>query len=81
MRFRSRLVARNSRQGKFDEADDLFARAMEIWEQAVGSEHPMVATLLNDRACLLFKKVRRTEGMRSHSPWVAFEKLGSHSVC
>ncbi|CAN0139752.1 unnamed protein product, partial [Scytosiphon promiscuus] len=37
-------------QGKFAEAELLYTRATEIWETALGPEHPNVATALNNRA-------------------------------
>ena len=40
-------------QGKYAEAEPLYARAIEIWEKALGPEHPNVATVLNNRAGLL----------------------------
>ena len=48
-------------QGKYPEADRLFLRAIEIWEKALGPEHPNVALPLNNRAMLLTKKVRAQE--------------------
>ena len=45
-------------QGKFTEAEPLYGRATEIWETALGPEHPNVATALNNRAGLLESQVR-----------------------
>ena len=40
-------------QGKYAEAEPLYARATEIWDKALGPDHPLVATALNNRAELL----------------------------
>lgn len=45
-------------QGKYGEAGPLYARAIEILEKALGSEHPSVAAAVNNRALLLDKQVR-----------------------
>ena len=45
-------------QGKFDEADPLYLRAIEIGEKTLGPDHPDLATLLNNRARLLQQQVR-----------------------
>ena len=45
-------------QGKFDEADPLYLRAIEIGEKTLGPEHPSLATTLNNRAGLLEQQVR-----------------------
>ncbi|CAN0453882.1 unnamed protein product, partial [Ectocarpus fasciculatus] len=40
-------------QGKYDEADPLYLRAIEIGEKTLGPDHPGLATWLNNRAELL----------------------------
>ena len=45
-------------QGKFEEADSLYLRAIEIGEKTLGPDHPDLATRLNNRAGLLRKQVR-----------------------
>ncbi|CAN0605829.1 unnamed protein product, partial [Ectocarpus sp. 12 AP-2014] len=40
-------------QGKYEQADPLYLRAIEIWEAALGPNHPEVASGLNNRAGLL----------------------------
>ena len=40
-------------QGKYDEAEPLYVRAMAIDEKVYGPDHPEVATDLNNRAGLL----------------------------
>ena len=45
-------------QGKFDEADPLYLRAIEIGEKTLGPDHPDLATLLKNRARLLQQQVR-----------------------
>src|SRR5205814_172697 len=39
-------------QGKYDQAEPLYQRALCIWEQALEPEHPDVARLLNNLASL-----------------------------
>lgn len=45
-------------QGKYDDADSLYLRALEINEKAFGPDHPDVATTLNNRAMLLETQVK-----------------------
>ena len=45
-------------QGKYDEADPLYLRAIEIGEKTLGPDHPDLATRLNNRARLLESQVR-----------------------
>ena len=45
-------------QGKYADAEPLYARATEIWEKALGPEHPSLAAALNNRAGLLKSQVR-----------------------
>ena len=45
-------------QGKYAEADPLYARSLAIQEKVLGPEHPAFATMLNNRAELLRKQVR-----------------------
>ena len=45
-------------KGKFAEAEPLNRRATEIWETALGPEHPNVAVALNNGAGLLREQVR-----------------------
>lgn len=46
-------------QGKYDEADPLFLRVIEIYEKSLGPDHPHLAVTLNNRAGLLCKQVRQ----------------------
>ncbi|CAM9130011.1 unnamed protein product [Ectocarpus sp. 8 AP-2014] len=48
-------------QGKYAEAEPLFERATEIWEKALGPDHPTVANALNNRAGLLYKQGKYIE--------------------
>lgn len=43
---------------KFEEADPLYLRAIEMGEKALGPGHPALARQLNNRAGLLTKQVR-----------------------
>ena len=45
-------------QGKYDEAEALHRRGLDICERALGPDHPDVATSLNNLAELLEKQVR-----------------------
>ncbi|CAM9170840.1 unnamed protein product, partial [Ectocarpus sp. 8 AP-2014] len=38
--------------GKYDEADPLYLRAIEIGEKTLGPDHPALATRLNNRGLL-----------------------------
>ena len=40
-------------QGKYADAESLHGQAAEIWEKALGSEHPTVAVVLNHQALSL----------------------------
>lgn len=53
-----------TRQGKYEEADRVFRRAIDIAENNFGPGHPDVGSLLSLRASLLEKRVRA----RSFSP-------------
>ena len=44
--------------GKYDKADPLYLRAIEIGEKTLGPDHPDLATRLNNRAELLRAQVR-----------------------
>lgn len=44
-------------QGKYAEAEPLYARSQAIREKTLGPDHPDVATVLNGRATLLMKQV------------------------
>jgi hypothetical protein len=41
------------RQGKYDQAEPLYQRALAIREKALGPEHPHTASLLKNYAALL----------------------------
>ena len=45
-------------QGKLEEAAPLYKRAVAVWEKALGPDHPLVATGLNNQAMLLWTMVR-----------------------
>lgn len=47
-----------SAQGKYADADSLYARSQRIREEALGPDHPGVAQSLNNRAELLRAQVR-----------------------
>jgi tetratricopeptide (TPR) repeat protein len=40
-------------QGKYEEAEPLYRRALDIFERALGAEHPSVATVLGNCSSLL----------------------------
>ena len=48
-------------QGKYDEAEPLFRRAIDIGEKTLGPEHPNLATGLNNLARLLRAQVRNEQ--------------------
>lgn len=45
-------------QGKYAEAEPLYVRATEIYEEALGADHPYVACVLHNRAMVLNTQVR-----------------------
>ena len=54
-------------QGKYDEADRLLLRVIEIDEKTLGRAHPDLATALNNRALLLKKQVRAVRNLPEFS--------------
>ena len=54
-------------QGKYEEADPLYLRAIEIGEKTLGPDHPDLATRLNNRAWLLKKQVRAVRKFQENS--------------
>lgn len=52
-------TTRGCRQGKYDEADRMYVRAIEAGERLLGPDHPKVATRVGTRAVLLHQQVRR----------------------
>ncbi len=51
-------------QGKYTEAEPLYKRSLAIWENALGPEHPDVATSLENYAALLRETARADEAER-----------------
>lgn len=47
-------------QGKYAAAEPLYLRSQSIREEALGTEHPEVAVVLNNRAWLMESQVRTT---------------------
>lgn len=45
-------------QGRYDEADALYARAIHIGQEVLGPKHAKLGAVLNNRALLLGKQVR-----------------------
>ncbi|CAM9264861.1 unnamed protein product [Ectocarpus fasciculatus] len=72
---RATLAGALQHQGKYEEADSLYLRAIEIGEATLGPDHPDVATRLNNRAALLTAQVRTQEDIwlrtlkLGHDPW------------
>lgn len=52
-----------SSQGKFDEADPLYRRAIEIQQTSLGPDHPNLAVSLNNRGGLLKAQVCTIAGV------------------
>ncbi len=50
-------------QGKYTEAEPLYQRTLAIWEKALGPEHPLVATSLENSANLLRTTGREDEAI------------------
>ncbi len=53
-------------QGRYAEAESLYLRSQEIYEKALGREHPSLATLLNNRASLYLDQGRYEEAEPLH---------------
>ena len=51
-------------QGQYSRAEPLYQRSLAIWEKALGSEHPNVATGLENYAKLLRKTNREAEAAK-----------------
>ncbi|CBN74854.1 TPR repeat-containing protein [Ectocarpus siliculosus] len=50
-------------QGKYDEGDPLYLRAIEIGEKTLGPDHPALATSLNNRARMLEAQGKHNEAI------------------
>jgi len=48
-------------QGKYAEAEPLFQRALRIWEQALGPDHPRTRTAVRNYAEMLREMGRESE--------------------
>jgi tetratricopeptide (TPR) repeat protein len=57
------LAALYRDQGRYAEAEPLYQRALAIWEEALGPEHPNVATALENYAALLRDTGRSEDAM------------------
>ena len=53
-------------QGKFEEAEELYRRSLDIREKALGPDHPKVATSLNNLAECLKGQVRTAGQLSKH---------------
>ncbi|CAM9878206.1 unnamed protein product, partial [Hapterophycus canaliculatus] len=63
-------------QGKFVEAERLYERSQAIREKVLGPEHPGVATVLSNRAGLLYDKGNKNEAKGLYKSSLAiFEKV------
>ncbi len=51
-------------QGRYANAEPLYKRSLAIWEKALGTEHPNVATSLQNYAALLREMGRDAEADR-----------------
>ena len=51
------MVLMHEKQGRYSDAEPLFKRTVEIYEKALGSDHPNVATALNNLGGLLSTQV------------------------
>jgi tetratricopeptide (TPR) repeat protein len=54
-------------QGKYAEAEPLYQRALYIWEQALGPNHPYTQTVVRNYAMLLRKMGREAEASKLES--------------
>lgn len=64
-----KLIPRLATQGKYAEAEPLYERSQVILEKVLGSDHPNVASLLNNRAMLLKNQVRARGSCRYCPTW------------
>jgi hypothetical protein len=51
-------------QKKYDAAEQLYKRALAIWEKSLGSDHPHVASGLESYATLLRSTKRQNEAIK-----------------
>jgi tetratricopeptide (TPR) repeat protein len=58
------LAALHDSQGKYDQAEPLYQRALAIFEKVLGPEHSKVAIALENYAFLLRKMRRKTEAAK-----------------
>lgn len=64
-------------QGKYEEADPLYQRALAILEKALGPEHPHLATCLENYAVLLKKMGRAAEAATLEARAQAIREKGA----
>ena len=67
-------------QGKYEEAEPLYRRALKIYEKALGPDHPSVATTLNNLATLYKSqgKYEEAEPLYRRALKIIKEKLGEN---
>ncbi|CAM9778863.1 unnamed protein product [Ectocarpus fasciculatus] len=65
-------------QGKYAEAEPLYEQCQAIEEKVLGSEHPSLATTLNNRAGLLYKQGKHKEAVPflERASFILRKKLG-----
>ncbi len=61
-------------QGRYAEAEPLYKRSLEIWEKALGKEHPHVAAALNNLALLYYKQEKYQEAAEMFERAIAIMK-------
>ena len=62
-------------QGRYAEAEPLYKRSLAIWEEALGPEHPNVATSLNNLAGLYRAQGRYDEAEPLHKRAMTIDEM------
>ena len=51
------MILMREKQGRYNDAEPLYERAVVVFEKSLGSDHPNVATAFNNLAGLLYAQV------------------------
>lgn len=64
-----------SLQNKHSEAEPLYERALRVYEDSFGPNHPRVAETLRNLAVLKYEQVSASEFVCLHIQWAILKKL------
>lgn len=62
-------------QNKHSEAEPLYERALRVYEDSFGPNHPRVAETLRNLAVLKYEQVSASEFVCLHIQWAILERL------